>query len=165
LLARRPDLQFVDLRGNVDTRLGKITDGELDAVVLAAAGLHRLGHEDRISCYLDPNQVLPAPGQGALGLQTLASDSGAHRLLSALNDPASHSSVTAERAFLASLGGGCRAPIAAWARMEGDELRLDGSTVCRGTLTGSSEDAVRLGAQLGEQLMAEGALALMADAG
>lgn len=172
LLARRPDLQFVDLRGNVDTRLGKITDGELDAVVLAAAGLHRLGHEDRISCYLDPNQVLPAPGQGALGLQTLASDSEAHRLLSALNDPASHSSVTAERAFLASLGGGCRAPIAAWARMEGDELRLDGavlsldgSTVCRGALTGSSEDAVRLGAQLGEQLMAEGALALMADAG
>jgi hydroxymethylbilane synthase len=172
LLARRPDLQFVDLRGNVDTRLGKITAGELDAVVLAAAGLHRLGHEDRISCYLDPNQVLPAPGQGALGLQTLVSDAAADRLVSTLNDPASHTSVTAERAFLASLGGGCRAPIAAWARMEGDELRLDGavlsldgSTVCRGTLTGSSADAVRLGAQLGEQLMAEGALALMADAG
>jgi hydroxymethylbilane synthase len=172
LLAIRPDLQFADLRGNVDTRLGKVTHGELDAVVLAAAGLHRLGHGDRISCYLDPNQILPAPGQGALGLQTLKSDSVAHRLLSALNDPATHTSVTAERAFLASLGGGCRAPIAAWARMEGEQLRLDGAvlsldgaTVCRGTLAGNSEDATRLGAQLGEQLKAEGALALMADAG
>lgn len=171
LLALRPDLQFADLRGNVDTRLAKVTDGELDAVVLAAAGLHRLGHTDKISAYLDAHAVLPAPGQGALGLQTLISDSTAHHHVSALDDAATHAGVTAERAFLASLGGGCRAPIAAWGRMDGDQLLLEGSVLsadgvrsCRGTVTGAPTEAAALGLRLGEQLKSEGAATLLAEA-
>ena len=170
LLALRPDLQFADLRGNVDTRLSKVTEGDLDAVVLAAAGLHRLGHGDKISAYLDSLLMLPAPGQGALGLQTLITDTDAHHHVQALDDAATHAGVTAERAFLASLGGGCRAPIAAWGRMNGAQLQLDGtvlsadgSQVCRAVVSGAPEEADDLGRRLGEQLKAEGAAALLAD--
>lgn len=171
LLALRADLRFSDLRGNVDTRLRKVSEGELDAVVLAAAGLHRLGYSDRISAYLDPMQVLPAPGQGALGLQTLVSDTESHRIVAALDHDETHAGVTAERAFLASLGGGCRAPIAAWGRMSGDKLQIDGTvlsadgtTACHGVVSGSPAEAADLGVQLGDKLKAEGAASLLADA-
>ncbi|MFH1568965.1 MAG: hydroxymethylbilane synthase, partial [Gemmatimonadota bacterium] len=125
LLALRPDLCFQEIRGNVDTRLRQARDGEVDAVILAAAGLHRLGLKDQISGYLDTDEVLPAPGQGALGLQMRADDER-RSLVAALNDEATWLSVVAERAFLRTLGGGCRAPIAAWGRRISDELRLDG---------------------------------------
>ncbi|MEE2830948.1 MAG: hydroxymethylbilane synthase [Candidatus Latescibacterota bacterium] len=170
LAMQRPDLQFLDLRGNVDTRLRKVHDGAADAVVLAAAGLHRLGLQDRISQYLDPLTVLPSPGQGALGLQMRADAVEKQRFVAALDDAATHASVTAERSFLAALGGGCRAPIAAWARtadevllMDGVVLRTDGTDACRASRTGSLEDADRLGGELGDDIKAKGATAILAD--
>jgi hydroxymethylbilane synthase len=170
LAMQRPDLQFLDLRGNVDTRLRKVHDGAADAVVLAAAGLHRLGLQDRISQYLDPLTILPSPGQGALGLQMRADAVEKQRFVAALDDAATHASVTAERSFLAALGGGCRAPIAAWARtadevllMDGVVLRTDGTDACRASRTGSLEDADRLGGELGDDIKAKGATAILAD--
>ena len=166
----RPDLRFVDLRGNVDTRLRKVHDGQVDAVVLAAAGLHRLGLRDRISQYLDPLTVLPSPGQAALGLQMRADAVDKHVFVNPLDDVGTHASVTAERAFLASLGGGCRSPIAAWARtgeeglrVDGVVLRLDGTEACRASRTGALEDAHRLGGELGDDVKASGAAAILAD--
>ncbi|MFP6591466.1 MAG: hydroxymethylbilane synthase [Candidatus Latescibacterota bacterium] len=170
LAMQRPDLQFLDLRGNVDTRLRKVHDGTADAVVLAAAGLHRLGLQDRISQYLDPLTILPSPGQGALGLQMRADAVEKQRFVAALDDATTHASVTAERSFLAALGGGCRAPIAAWARtadevllMDGVVLRTDGTDACRASRTGSLEDADRLGGELGDDIKAKGATAILAD--
>ena len=170
LAMQRPDLQFFDLRGNVDTRLRKVHDGAADAVVLAAAGLHRLGLQDRISQYLDPLTILPSPGQGALGLQMRADAVEKQRFVAALDDATTHASVTAERSFLAALGGGCRAPIAAWARtadevllMDGVVLRTDGTDACRASRTGSLEDADRLGGELGDDIKAKGATAILAD--
>ena len=170
LALQRPDLCFVDLRGNVDTRMRKVQDGEADAVVLAAAGLRRLGLQDHISEYLDPLTMLPAPGQGALGLQMRADDTNKLDFVASLNDARTHAAVTAERAFLASLGGGCRAPIAAWAREEADVLRVDGVVLrpdgtgaCRACRTGPLADAARLGTELGDDVKAGGAAAILAE--
>lgn len=170
LAMQRSDLQFLDLRGNVDTRLRKVHDGAADAVVLAAAGLHRLGLQDRINQYLDPLTILPSPGQGALGLQMRADAVEKQRFVAALDDAETHASVTAERSFLAALGGGCRAPIAAWARtadevllMDGVVLRTDGTDACRASRAGSLEDADRLGGELGDDIKAKGASAILAD--
>ena len=164
----RGDLRFVDLRGNVDTRMRKVTDGEADAVVLAAAGLRRLGLEDRISCFLDPLTVLPAPGQGALGLQLRADDAERRKLVAALDDAATHAAVTAERAFLAGLGGGCRAPIAAWGRpadgalrVDGVVLRPDGTDATRADVTGPVAEAEALGTELAERVKRGGAEAIL----
>jgi hydroxymethylbilane synthase len=125
LLALRPDLRPAEIRGNLDTRLAKVEHGELEAVVLAAAGLHRLGWQERISAYLDPAQVLPAVGQAALGLQMRA-DHPLRKLVQSLNDDATFAAVTSERALLRALGGGCQAPVAAWGRLEDGRLRLAG---------------------------------------
>ncbi len=170
LALQRPDLRFVDLRGNVDTRMRKVHDGEADAVVLAAAGLRRLGLQDHISQYLDPMTMLPAPGQGALGLQMRAADTIKRDFVAALDDAPSHAAITAERAFLASLGGGCRAPIAAWARQQDGEFRVDGVVLrpdgtgaCRASRTGTLQDAARLGADLGDEVKAGGAAAILAE--
>jgi len=170
LANQRPDLHFVDIRGNVGTRLRKVYDGDADAVVLAAAGLRRLGLHDRISHYLDPLTVLPAPGQGALGLQMRADATEKQTYVAILDDQATHASVTAERAFLASLGGGCRSPIGAWARPEDEGLRVDGIVLrpdgtdpCRATRTGATEDASLLGTQLGDDIKASGGAALLVD--
>jgi hydroxymethylbilane synthase len=124
LKALRPDLEIVPLRGNVPTRIRRLDDGALDAIVLAAAGLRRLGYEGRISQRLDPETVsIPAAGQGALGIETRAGDGGTIQLL---RDSCQHDDdatcVTAERAFLAELFGGCQAPMAAHARLDGDRL-------------------------------------------
>src|SRR5690606_16801721 len=123
--ALRPDLDLVPLRGNVPTRMGKVDSGELDAAVLAAAGLRRLGHAGRIAELLEPDACVPAAGQGALGVETRADDAEVAGLVRrAVHHEDTDRRVAAERGFLAVLGGGCQTPIAAHARLAGDELHL-----------------------------------------
>lgn len=126
----RPELDYLDIRGNVDTRLNKLAAGDYDAIILAAAGLTRLGLAERITEELPRAMILPAVGQGALGLETRADDTATIAALAALNDPASHAAVLAERAMLATLRGGCLAPVGGWARFEQDGvLTLDGTVL------------------------------------
>jgi hydroxymethylbilane synthase len=171
-------LEIVPIRGNVDTRMsrvvGRVGDGaDLDAVVLARAGLTRLGRLDAVTETLDPLQVLPAPAQGALAVECRTDDVGTRELLAALDDAATRACVLAERTTLAALEAGCSAPVAAYAELaEGDDgpelfLRasvtaLDGSDGVRGSLTGPPEDAERLGRALAEDLLDRGAAELMA---
>jgi len=163
LLNARPDLRIEILRGNLDTRLRKLKEGKFDAIVLAAAGLRRLAWEQEITEYLDPAVSLPAIGQGALGIEGRSDDHFVHSILSRLNDPATHAQVSAERAFLHRLEGGCQVPIAGYATLVGDDLTLeglvaavDGKTVIRGRVRGPSREAHELGVQLAEQLLARG---------
>lgn len=166
-------LQIVEVRGNVDTRLGKVADGTLDAVVLAYAGLRRLGRADEVSEVLDPIQLLPAPAQGALAVECRAEDTGAIELVSALNDPATRAAVAAERAVLIALEAGCSAPIGALAEVAagdtGDEIylrgsvtALDGSDAVRRSATGALTDADGVGRRLAAGLLADGADTMMA---
>ena len=120
LLRARPDLKFSELRGNVDTRLSKLREGEVDALVLAEAGLNRLGRRAEITEVLPSTLMLPAVGQGALGIEVRSGDQPHRELLVRLDDPASHQSVVAERTLLAALRGGCLAPVGAWGRLEND---------------------------------------------
>jgi hydroxymethylbilane synthase len=165
-------LDIVALRGNVDTRLRRVADGELDAVVLALAGLRRLGRADEVSEILDPIQVLPAPAQGALAVECRAADSATIDVLALLEAPDSRAAVTAERALLAALEAGCSAPVGALAEIaEGDDgpevfLRgsvtaLDGSDAVRLSATGSTTDADGVGRRLAAELLAEGADKMM----
>jgi len=165
-------LEIVGLRGNVDTRLGKVTAGELDAVVLAYAGLRRLGRQGEVTEVLDPLQVLPAPAQGALAIECRASDAGALSLLAVLDDPDTRAAVAAERALLAALEAGCSAPVGALAEIaEGDDgpeifLRgsvtaLDGSDAVRLSATGPTTDAEGVGQRLAAELIAVGADQIM----
>jgi hydroxymethylbilane synthase len=170
LLALRPDLEPAEIRGNLDTRIAKVTGGEFDAIVLAAAGLHRLGWRDRISAYLETDQVLPAVGQGALGLQMRA-DSPWRSRVAPLGDADTLAAVTAERALLHALGGGCHAPIAAWGRVEAQALRLDalvgagdGTRLLRASVTGPVADAEAIGTEAARQLLNRGARELLATA-
>jgi hydroxymethylbilane synthase len=163
LLIHRPDLHIADIRGNVDTRLRKLQGDQYDAVILAAAGLNRLGLLYRATEILDPHVMLPAPAQGALAVQARADDNATLALLEPLNDPPTQAAVTAERAFLRALGGGCRVPIAAYARVEDGWLVLrgliatdDGSEHVRGQIEGPVAEAVGLGAKLAEQLKENG---------
>lgn len=163
LLIHRPDLRVADIRGNVDTRLRKLQDGQYDAVILAAAGLDRLGLLHHATEILDPEVMLPAPAQGALAVQARAGDEATLALLEPLNDPATQAAVTAERAFLRALGGGCRVPIAAYAHVEDGRLVLhglvaadDGSQHARGQVEGAVAETVQLGARLAEQLRRQG---------
>ena len=160
----RPDLELLDLRGNVDTRLKKIAAGEYDAIVLATAGMNRLGASDKITQILAPEVMLPAVGQGALGIETRADDHETLRLVAALDDPESHEAVTAERALLRELEGRCQVPLGAWARRENGELRLeacvfsaDGKEFVRKDLRGRPEEAEELGVRLGQILIEAGA--------
>ncbi len=164
LLAVRPDLVVEALRGNVDTRLRRLDAGELDAIVLACAGLIRLGLESRITARLDPQVSLPAVGQGVIGIECRADDSRTRDALHALNDAATRTAVDAERAFARRLAGSCQSPIAAYARMERDQLRLDGlvaepdgSRLLRDSITGSCANPRMLGEQLAERVLAAGA--------
>ena len=165
-------LEIVSLRGNVDTRLGKVTSGELDAVVLAYAGLRRLGRQGEVTEVLDPLQVLPAPAQGALAIECRASDAEALSLLAVLDDPDTRAAVAAERALLAALEAGCSAPVGALAEIaEGDDgpeifLRgsvtaLDGSDAVRLSATGPTTDAEGVGQRLAAELIAIGADQIM----
>ncbi|REJ66881.1 MAG: hydroxymethylbilane synthase [Planctomycetota bacterium] len=175
LLHQRPDLEMVDIRGNVDTRLGKLADDDAevryDAIVLAEAGLRRLELTEHITEVLDKRWMLPAIGQGALGLETRADDAATRDALAALDDPPSHAAVVAERTMLATLAGGCLAPIGGWGRMREGQLRLDGAVLSRdgserlaASATGNTADAAAVGRQVAEQLLDQGAAALIAAA-
>ncbi|PSK96394.1 hydroxymethylbilane synthase [Haloactinopolyspora alba] len=165
-------LDVVGVRGNVDTRLSKVSSGEVDGVVLARAGLARLGRLDEITEVLDPIQVLPAPGQGALAVECRAGDAGIADALRALDDPASRAGVTAERSLLAVLEAGCTAPVGAYAEAaEGEsglELYLravvasrDGAVSIRKSATGPIGRAEQLGRDLAQELLADGAGAVV----
>lgn len=169
LLAARPDLQIMDLRGNVDTRLRKLDEGLYDAIILAAAGLERLGHGDRITALIPPDVCLPAVGQGALAIEARTADDEVRSMLEFLNDLPSKQSTDAERAFLGLLEGGCQVPIGVHADVAGEQIKieaiiaaLDGSTVLRDTITGKAEDAVALGQQLGKKMLAAGGQEILA---
>lgn len=169
LLAARPDLQIMDLRGNVDTRLRKLDEGLYDAIILAAAGLERLGHGDRITALIQPDVCLPAVGQGALAIEARTADNEVRSMLEFLNDLPTKQSTDAERAFLGLLEGGCQVPIGVHADVAGEQIKieaiiaaLDGSTVLRDTITGKAEDAVALGQQLGKKMLAAGGQEILA---
>jgi hydroxymethylbilane synthase len=176
-------LSLVELRGNVDTRLGKVLSGELDAVVLALAGLRRLGRDGEVTEILDPIQVLPAPAQGALAIECRSSDDDVRRSLAALEHADTRAAVTAERALLAALEAGCSAPIGAIAVVAEGELEpgaegdpgtevflrasvtaIDGSDAVRLSATGPTTDADGVGRRLAAELLAEGADQMMAAA-
>lgn len=172
LLALRPDLELAPLRGNVDTRVRRALDGQYDAIVVAAAGVSRLGLADAISEHLPLEKVLPAPGQGALAVQCRADDADVLALLRDLDDPEVRASAEAERGFLEGLGGGCAAPIAAHARVEhtpagrrvcvrGLVASRDGRTVIRVETIGSVERARAAGLQLAADARVRGADALL----
>lgn len=167
LLAVRPDLRIRTVRGSVQTRLGKVDTGELDAVVLAAAGLKRLGLERGTPLPVD--LMLPASGQGALGLEILSGDAEMEAVARAVEDPATHTAVRAERAFCRRLGASCAAPVAAYATVEQGHVRLrvrvaapDGSTVLSAQEVASLEDAASLGERLADEMLARGAEPLVA---
>ena len=167
----RPDLEIVGIRGNVDTRLRKLDDGEYEAILLAAAGLRRLGWDDRISDLLCPPQMLPAVGQGALGIECRDDDQVARMLLSSLDHTETHLATAAERAMLALLHGGCSAPVGAWGRVDEGRLMLDGlvaslngTKVLRASAAGDLADAEQLGRQVAEALHSQGAAEIIAAA-
>jgi hydroxymethylbilane synthase len=162
--AARPDLLIQPVRGNVDTRLRKLDEGQFDALVLAAAGLHRLGRAGRITEHISEEVILPAVGQGALAIETRADDASINEFIRPLDHGETRLACHAERAFLKGLGGGCLVPIAARARIDGDRLTLkglvassDGSQIARGEREGKSSDAEAVGRQLAEDLLARGA--------
>jgi hydroxymethylbilane synthase len=166
LRAVRPDLQIQSLRGNVDTRLRKAMEGQYDAIILAGAGLTRLGLSQHVTEWLPLDVMLPAPGQGALAVQCRADDQTALGLLSALDDESTRSAVTAERAFLRGLGGGCAVPVAAYGeisvRSPVSSLKLTGLVISEdGTkaikVTGDGLDALQLGGGLAQKAIAQGA--------
>ena len=170
LLHARPDLCLEDVRGNVDTRLRKLDEGQYDALVLAAAGLRRLDLAGRISASLPPELCLPAPGQGALALQCREGDAATRQALRVLDDPEARTCVVAERAALATVGGGCSVPLGALARLDGPSLVLralvaapDGSRIVCAELCGEPAHPVNLGRAVAERLLAEGAAELLAN--
>ncbi len=164
LLNRRPDLSLIELRGNVDTRLRKLDEQTLDAIILAEAGLVRLGLADRVTEVLDPDWMLPAVGQGAIGLECRSDDAASRHLAEGLNDPNTWARVTAERAMLAALGGGCLVPIGATSRMEdgvltvrGAVLSQDGKRRITATHTGPAATPLAVGQELAALLLGYGA--------
>lgn len=167
LRALRSDLEIENIRGNVDTRLRKLDEGQYDAILLASAGLRRLGLDHRISELLEPDAMCPAVGQGALAIETREDGGHAHRVCRELDHAQSRIAVSAERAVLAALGGGCQVPIGAFA--EGSNpLRLraliiapDGRTVIRGQIEARPECAEQVGRELGHRLLAQGGRAIL----
>ncbi len=164
LLSLRPDLNIVDIRGNVDTRLRKMEEGSYDAIVLACAGLIRLGMRDRITFPLELTSMLPAPGQGALAIEIRKSDPLASAKIAVLNHPPTAAAVLAERAFLRMMGGGCNSPVAVHARIEDGKLEIeglvaapDGTRVVRHTLHQASAAPEEAGAGLADRLLSMGA--------
>lgn len=163
----RPDLAIESVRGNLDTRLRKLDEGKYDAILLAAAGLKRLGWGGRIAEILPAGRMCPAVGQGALAIETRASGAG-FDAVRALDDPPTHAAVAAERGLLAALGGGCQVPIGAHATVAGNELRLlgvvaspDGADLVRSESRGAVKDAAEIGKRLGEELLAMGARSIL----
>ena len=170
LRAVRPDLEILDLRGNVNTRLGKLDNGDYDAIVLACAGLKRLGMEERITAALAPEAMLPAIAQGVIGIECRSNDKRIHDLIVALNDPFTALRTAAERAMNARLAGGCQAPVAGYSELDDDILHLrglvgrpDGSDLGYGDISGPAGDAASLGEQLADDLLARGARSILAE--
>ena len=163
----RPDIEPVPVRGNAGTRLGKVTSGELDAVLLACAGLARIGRLDAVSQVFEPEEMMPAPGQGALAVECRASDADLAELLASVDDPVSHRATSAERAVLAALHAGCSAPVGAYAA--GTELlhltavvaAVDGGSAVRASASGPAGEAARLGADVAAELLRRGAAQYM----
>lgn len=172
LLAYRPDLKVIGVRGNVDTRLEKVNRGELDGIIIAAAGVIRLGQESRITEYLPLESFLPAVGQGALGIEVRAEDKEMTELVHPVNHELTWQSAVAERAFLNALGVGCRAPVAALGTMNGNTLTLqgmvattDGSKILRATEEGDSLAPEQIGKRLAQRMVNIGALQLITEVG
>jgi hydroxymethylbilane synthase len=168
LRSLRPDLEVLPLRGNVETRLRKLQDGDFDAIVLATAGLTRLGLADRITHFIDTERSLPAVGQGIVGVECRSDDARSIALLEALDDAAARQCCEAERAFALRLQGSCQSPIAGFAELHGEQIRLrglvgsdDGRTVYRGSIEGPASQRHELGTALAERLIAQGAGALL----
>lgn len=163
LLAAKKGISVADVRGNLDTRIRKLNEGDFTSIVLAHAGVRRLGRQDEVTEVLEPSVMLPAPAQGCIAVETRENDP-ARELVSILNHVPSERAASAERIFLAGLGGGCRTPIAAYAREEGGAFVLDGLVISpdgtratRGREKGAAADAVHLGRALAERLLKEGA--------
>lgn len=167
LRALRNDLDIRDIRGNVDTRLAKLDAGEFDAIVLAAAGLSRLGLLNRVTQYIPFSQMMPCAGQGAIAIEVLASNTSALRLVSQLNHGPTGLAVTAERAFVKAIGGGCETPLAANAQILDGQLTLSAmighasGEFVSATIVGPCADGIRLGETLAQQLMEKGGAALL----
>ena len=168
LLHLRPDLEMIDVRGNVETRIRKLTDDNLDAVVLAAAGMKRLGFADQIGCYLEPDICLPAIGQGALGLESRIDDQRTNELIDFFNHPQTACAVIAERAVLATLEGGCQVPIAAYGQVAQGQLELtalvadvEGKTLLKRSRVVPVEQAYDAGVALAKELLADGAATIL----
>jgi hydroxymethylbilane synthase len=165
-----PGARFEPIRGNLDTRLRKLDAGGFDALVLAAAGLMRLGHGGRISALLPPEACVPAPGQGIIAVEIRSGDEPVRRVVEPISEPAATAALTAERTVVTRLGGGCQMPIGAYAAAAGDELTLvaivlslDGARATRAHATGLMADAERVGARAAERLLAEGAAEILAE--
>ncbi|MCO8059739.1 hydroxymethylbilane synthase [Acinetobacter towneri] len=164
ILKARPDIEIIDLRGNVGTRLSKLDDGQYDAIILASAGLKRLGLEQRIRHTIQPDLSLPAVGQGALGLECRSQDQAVLDLILPLMDADTNLCVRAERAFNAYLEGGCQVPIAGYATLQNGQLQIegrvgsvDGQTILKAVQYGAPEQAEILGEELAKALLAQGA--------
>ena len=169
LLAARPDLEVADLRGNVDTRLDRVANGDFAAIILACAGLERLGWGDRVTEPLRAPGWLPAPAQGAIGIETRADDAGVHELLAPLDDADTALAVKTERRVAAALGGSCHVPLAAYASITGETLALealvaepDGSRVLRGQAVGGRDDGAAVAAAVVDRLAEQGARDIIA---
>ncbi len=170
LKARRPDLEILSLRGNVNTRLKKLDEGQYDAIILAAAGLKRLGFEQRIRDLLDPAISLPAIGQGAVGIECRQDDERINQLIAPLNHPQTALRVRAERAMNHRLEGGCQVPIGGYAELDYGVIvlrglvgRPDGSEIVRGDISGRPEDAEELGRVLADDLLSRGAREILQE--
>ena len=170
LLHHFPSLKILALRGNVDTRLRKLAAGEFDGIILAVAGLKRLGHEFRITQILDDDVMVSAVGQGALGIMCRAGDDSTRQVLQPLNDSPTRTAVTAERGLLRALGGSCQVPVAGRAKLANNTLTikgliasLDGVRVITDELTGSPEQAEQLGIELGQRMLSRGAGEILAE--
>ena len=170
LKAIRPDLDIRPLRGNIETRMGKVTDGELDAVVLAYAGLVRAGYSDRATEVFSPETIMPAPAQGALAIEARADDAEAITAIESVRDTWAEKAASAERVVLNRLEAGCTAPVAATSRLEGEELHLrggvfamDGSRQITAARSGSIDQSISLGEEISEELFAQGAAQFLAD--
>lgn len=168
--ALRPDLNIVDVRGNLDTRMTKAENGELDAVILASAGITRMGWAERITHYISCEQMVSAVGQGAIGIEIREDDEFMRHVMEQIGHPATMECVTAERIVMNKLDGGCQVPIGAYARIEGDRMimdgfvgSVDGTNVLRTQLEGSVEDPIGLGDRMVAALLEMGASKVLAD--
>lgn len=168
LRAQRPDLQILDLRGNVGTRLGKLEAGDYAAIILACAGLRRLGMADRITRALTPEEMLPAIAQGVIGIECRADDAVTQALIDPLSDTDTRHRTLAERAMNATLSGGCQAPVAGYSELDNGILHLrglvgrpNGSEMISGEISGPAADAEQLGSQLADDLLARGARTIL----